>query len=419
MRVVIFEVVIRKILSKSEPNHAEGYLLGRIIDQGDVIQVLNVDLGNAVCFGDYFEDLTTSLKLKKLLEPVGLYIRSKESLTSRKLRLIEDITNNNELTSIASPLILVVEEADAKNKVSTYLFEDHKSLKEVEHTTVAISSKIFERVRGIIDTDILLDKKVAVIGLGTGGSKVAVELAKCGVGTLTLIDYDRIEAHNISRHICGIYDIGRLKTYAVKDAILQHNPLAQVEIYNMDVSKSLMEFERIVSTCDLVIAATGSPAINNLTNEICIKHNIPAIYAAAWEKARAGYVMRVIPRQTACFNCVHEILLKTAPPLDQERVIDYSIITDPNELRAEPGLSIDASLIALLQAKMALLTLVRDKDTDLEDIRQDYLLWLNKSYDRFKPFSCLKIYTKRKNDCAVCNYEKWLEIKTKSLTESS
>ena len=396
-----------------------GYLLGRIIDNGDVIQVWNVDSEDAVSFRDSFEDVATSIELEKLLEPVGLYIRLEETSTSSKLGLIKEMVNNDKLTRIANPLILVIKEAGGNNKVSTYLFEDHKSLEEVEHSIAAIRSEVFERVRGIINTDILLDKKVVVIGLGTGGSKVAVELAKSGVGMLKLIDYDRIEAHNISRHICGIYDIGRLKTHAVKDAILRHHPLAQVEIYNMDVSKSLKEFERIVNTCDLVIAATGSPAINNLTNEICIKHNIPAVYAAAWERARAGYVMRVIPGQTACFNCVHEILLKTAPPVDQRKVIDYSVVTDPNELRAEPGLSIDASIIALLQAKMAILTLVRNKDTDLEDIRQDYLLWLNKSYDRFKPFTCLKIHTKRKDDCAVCNYEKWLEIKTKSLTENS
>ena len=408
-----------KILSDAEPNPVKGYLLGRIMDNGDVIQVWNVDSGVAVSSRDRFEDFTTGIELEKLLEPVGLYIRSDGTLTFSELRLVEEIVNDGKLTSIANPLILVIKKADGKNEVSAYLFEDHKSLKKMEHSIAAIRSNIFERVRGIINTDILLDKKVVVIGLGTGGSKIAVELAKSGVGTLKLVDYDRIEAHNIARHICGIYDIGRLKTNAVKDAILQHNPLARVEIYNMDVTKSPMEFERIVSNCDLVIAATGSPAINNLTNEICIRNKVPAVYAAAWERARAGYVMRVIPEQTACFNCVHEILLKTAPPLDRERVIDYSIITDPNELRAEPGLSVDASVIALLQTKMALLTLVRNKDTDIEDIRQDYLLWLNKSYDRFKPLTCLKIYTKRKDDCAVCNYEKWLETKAKYLRENS
>lgn len=419
MRVVVSEEVVEKLLGRSELGDVEGYLLGRIMDQSDVVQVWDIASRNGISIDGSSKNIVTTLRMKKLLEPVGLFVRSKRNLSLDELRLAEEVANDYKLVSVANPLILIAQEAGARGRVLAYITEDKRTLKEIDYGIVAARSKIFERVKGIVDTDLLADKKVVVVGLGTGGSRVTVELAKCGIGFLKLIDYDRIETHNTSRHSCGIYDVGRLKTNAVKDLVLQHNPSVQIEIYNMDVSKSLEEFEDVVSKSDLVVAATGSPAINNLTNEICVKHNIPAIYAAAWERARAGYVMRVIPRKTACFNCVHEILLKTAPPLDPKRVINYSVITDPNELRAEPGLSIDASIIALLQAKMALLTLVRSKDTDLEDIPQDYILWLNKSYDRFKPFSCLKIHTKRKDDCAVCNYERWLETKAESLRENT
>jgi len=412
LRVIIFEEVLRGIIN-GQSDTMQGILVGRVIDQGDIIQVFNVDSRDAIKGEDSIENAISSSHLK--LEPIGFYLRLHGTVSSEKIGIIQEAARNEIFVAIQCPLVMLIEESQKGERVSTYLFVDHKSLELVDHNIVHPQSDIFERVRGIVDTNILLGKKVLVIGLGTGGSKVAVELAKCGVGAFILIDYDRIEPHNVSRHVCGIHDIGRLKTHAVRDVILQHNPLAKVETDNMDVLKSRMEFEQLVCSCDLVVAATGSPQVNNFTNDVCVRHQIPAIYAGAWERAQAGFVMRVIPGQTACFNCVHEILLKTAPPIDQRKIIDYSVITDPNELRSEPGLSIDTSIVALLQAKMALLTLVRGKDTGLEDIPQDYVLWLNKSYERFKPFTCLKIFTRRKDDCAVCNYENWFEKKSKSF----
>ena len=39
-----------------------------------------------------------------------------------------------------------------------------------------------------------------------------------------LIDFDRLELSNVARHVCGVNDLGRYKTFAVRDSILQKNP---------------------------------------------------------------------------------------------------------------------------------------------------------------------------------------------------
>jgi hypothetical protein len=64
-------------------------------------------------------------------------------------------------------------------------------------------------------------RNICVIGLGSGGSLISTYLAKSGIGKLTLIDGDILLEHNIIRHVCAIYDIGRYKTLAVRDYILR------------------------------------------------------------------------------------------------------------------------------------------------------------------------------------------------------
>lgn len=408
MQVFIFQDAVSGIL-KHNSKLSVGRLIGRRIDDDDVVQVIGI-LDEKPSDGD----TGTQTSQEERPKVIGFYIMSRELPLSKVKEDINEFIKGEK--SANNLLVLIVTQEGVTPNLAVYTFKD-ASLQEAEYNIVSFQSQIFERVKSIVEIEILAKKTIAVIGLGTGGSTVALELAKCGVGTFKLVDYDHIEVHNVSRHICGISDFGRFKTRAVKDKILQHNPNANVETYEIDVLKSPDVLANIISTSDLVIAATGSPIVNNLTNEVCLKHGVAAVYAGVWERGMGGYVMRVIPGKTACFNCVHEALLKSAPPLNRTRLIDYSTIMDPNELRAEPGLSIDVNIIALIQAKLSLLTLLT-KDDKLDDIPQDYIVWFNKSYDRFKPFTCLKLYTKRKDDCAVCNYEKWLEIKVKSTEES-
>ena len=57
------------------------------------------------------------------------------------------------------------------------------------------------------------------------------------MGNFVLVDFDRLKAHNISRHVCGLADVGRFKTRAVRDAILQHNPQASVVCHEADITE--------------------------------------------------------------------------------------------------------------------------------------------------------------------------------------
>ena len=90
------------------------------------------------------------------------------------------------------------------------------------------SSELFTRNTGLLEVSALAEKKVVIVGLGSGGSPIALELARAGIGHFTLIYFDRLELGNISRHVCGVNDLGRYKTIAVRDQMLQKNPYADV-----------------------------------------------------------------------------------------------------------------------------------------------------------------------------------------------
>ena len=72
--------------------------------------------------------------------------------------------------------------------------------------------------------------RVAVAGLGGLGSNVALALARCGVGSLKLIDFDSVDAANIHRQAYFLRHIGRAKTEALAELIAEINPWIELSL---------------------------------------------------------------------------------------------------------------------------------------------------------------------------------------------
>lgn len=70
---------------------------------------------------------------------------------------------------------------------------------------------------------------VAVCGLGGLGSNIAVSLARAGVGTLRLIDFDRVDITNLHRQQYKADQIGKFKTDALAENILEIAPYIIIE----------------------------------------------------------------------------------------------------------------------------------------------------------------------------------------------
>lgn len=75
----------------------------------------------------------------------------------------------------------------------------------------------------------LSESRVAVAGLGGLGSNTAVFLARAGIGHLHLIDFDKVDITNLNRQHYFISHLGRYKTEALKEQLLQINPWLDIE----------------------------------------------------------------------------------------------------------------------------------------------------------------------------------------------
>lgn len=290
-------------------------------------------------------------------------------------------------------------------------------------------SEIFSRIEGIFETDILKDKLVTIIGLGTGGSMAAVELAKCAVGRFRLVDFDILEVHNVSRHACGLRDIGRLKIEAIRDEILNINPDAKIKIFNTDITKNIELLDQILKGSDMVLPCTDNERSKFIINSRLIKFwkeekiSIPAVYAGAYKRAFGGDIMRVIPGETPCYDCVIGALKKTFiwKSIPKSKVA-YSDLESSEDFKAEPGLGLDVHFIVLIQVKLALLTLLRNTKSELEDIKYNFIFWGNRKEWIFdKPLNTKFANINYRKDCYTCqvDYEDELGLTKDEIKEKA
>ena len=261
---------------------------------------------------------------------------------------------------------------------------------------IPIRTELFSRFGGLLETDALADARVAIFGLGSGGSHTAIELAKSGIGCFDLIDHDRLEVGNIARHLCDLADIGRLKVNAMADAIKRKNPYAEVRCWPVKAEEDQLEtIAGIIRNAELVYAATDSHKSKLLINKVCVQEGTTCIFAGAHRRAHGGQVLRVRPYKSVCFQCFAMLLPEQVQDqeissADQAAELAYTDRPVP----IEPGLSTDIAPISLMATKVGIQELLQNKQTTLrsldQDLEADWYLWLNRreagtQYENLKP----------------------------------
>ncbi len=262
---------------------------------------------------------------------------------------------------------------------------------------ISDADEISSRSAGLLETDVLAQKHVMIAGLGSGGSQIALELAKAGIGQFTLIDFDRIDLSNVARHVAGVHDLGRLKTNVMRDAILQKNPSAQINLLNIDIDSHLPEIAQALAGVDLLIAATDNNRSRFNLNALALAHRLPMLVGRATTRAAGGDVLRVRPYAGPCYACLFGAGLlgqEERSSLRQLRPQTPAYVPDAAlQATIQVGLASDIAPIANMVVKLALVELSRGLASGLKsletDIEADFYLWGNRREDMFAAWSPL------------------------------
>jgi sulfur carrier protein ThiS adenylyltransferase len=98
--------------------------------------------------------------------------------------------------------------------------------------------------------------RVGIAGAGGLGSNCAVALARSGVGTLVICDFDVVDASNLNRQYYFTDQIGSFKTDALKKNIFSLNPDTEVITYKTKLD--IHNIYTIFSGCDVIVEAFDS-----------------------------------------------------------------------------------------------------------------------------------------------------------------
>ena len=116
----------------------------------------------------------------------------------------------------------------------------------------------------------IISSKVLIVGLGGLGSPVAEFLSRAGVGTIGIVDYDKVSLSNLHRQSFYLTkDIGKFKVKVAKDKIKKINQNIKINIYKIRLNS--LNFKKIINDYDYIVDGSDNFQTKFLLNDFCLK----------------------------------------------------------------------------------------------------------------------------------------------------
>ncbi|HYC61126.1 MAG TPA: molybdopterin-synthase adenylyltransferase MoeB [Thermoanaerobaculia bacterium] len=143
---------------------------------------------------------------------------------------------------------------------------------------------------------------VLIVGAGGLGSPAAMYLAAAGVGTLGLVDFDRVDETNLHRQVLyGTSDVGKPKLDAARARIEDLNPDVRVNTHAVRLaSDNALE---IMRDYDIVLDGTDNFATRYLVNDACVLLGKPNVYGSVFRFD--GQVSVFATKDGPCYRCLY------------------------------------------------------------------------------------------------------------------
>lgn len=221
-------------------------------------------------------------------------------------------------------------------------------------------TRLFSRNTGLLESSVMNSKSALIVGCGSVGSFISLELARAGVGSFILVDSATLEIHNICRHQLGFRDLGRYKVDAVADAIRNINPSAKITKFKGILQD--MPTEYLDGFEDGIVIGTGDNRESSAYgNDVAKALQVPFVSTGCWQRAHAGecfywYPNAGLPLYREAFA---NLISDERPTAHQNYFADDN---DEETLNFEPGVSTDIEFVTLVAVKIIYDLLNRDTD---------------------------------------------------------
>lgn len=153
--------------------------------------------------------------------------------------------------------------------------------------------------------------RVGIVGLGSVGALVVEALARMGLQRFVLIDFDRIEPHNLDRLVTASErDIGRLKVDAAADRIRLIGTGSDLHVRTVPFSVVEEEGYQAALDCDVLFSCVDRPRARYVLDHLSFNHLIPVIDGGIQVRFKAGsfsgvdWQVQTVAPGRACLECL-------------------------------------------------------------------------------------------------------------------
>ena len=296
--------------------------------------------------------------------------------------------NENNLTDI----MLLQEEKNDDNWLRLIITSDNEILLIKKfpgsenpslYTTIYSSSKEVDRTG--IQIEDLSEKKIAIVGLGSIGSKIATILARSGVSKFELIDDDILHHENLVRHDADWRDVGMHKADVVARRLRLISSNIEVNVRKTAIGAQVSATEAgnvdvAISNCYLVIDATANPHVFNHLAGIISKSRSTLVWGGVHAGGIGGYIARSRTKQDPGPYVIRDGLnefystVDAKPPVADSR--DYQGEESDKVLIASDA---QVSVIASHMANLAIDSIVNVTNSEFGD--HAYIIGLTSRWD--------------------------------------
>jgi molybdopterin/thiamine biosynthesis adenylyltransferase len=156
---------------------------------------------------------------------------------------------------------------------------------------------------GIEGQNQLLSSHALIIGAGGLGSPVAMYLAACGVGKITIADHDIVDLTNLQRQIAHTTArIGEAKVISARESMMALNPQTKVLAWQQKLDQQSLD--ALVPGCQVVIDCSDNFSTRHFVNRSCVKFKVPLVSGAAVRLDGQLTVYDPRERRNPCYACV-------------------------------------------------------------------------------------------------------------------